>query len=194
MGDPPVLVARLALPDGDLNVGAGEVVELPDDPRHVAALIGVAGRHRGDRITLAARRLDRLAPDARVRAGLAAVSSIEVAPDVSIRDHLAAVVGRRRGDATLAGTPLLAGRGDDPAGLLSGGERRVLAWLVADATTPRAVVLDRAGTGLDPVAFRWVHGVLDNWLDRGVAVVVRVGRDEEARWRTHRADGSTRAA
>lgn len=190
----PLLDARLALPDGHLMVPAGAIVEIPDDPRYVAALVGRADRGQRHRVALAGRHLDRLGPAARVRAGLAAVSGTEVAQDVSVGDHLAAITGRRRAGAALGEVPLLAGRGQDPAGLLSGGERRVLAWLVAVATAPRAVVLDRAGTGLDPAALEWAHSTLDAWLDRGVAVVIRVGRTQERAWIERTADGTPRHA
>jgi Fe-S cluster assembly ATPase SufC len=88
--------------------------------------------------------------------------------------------------------PALADRATDPAGVLSGGERRILGWLVAASIGPRAVVLDRAGTGLDTTALAWAHGTIDGWLDAGVAVLVRPGRAEEHRWVTHRADGTRR--
>lgn len=195
----PLLSAQLALPDGELTVAAGELVALPDDPRHVHALLGVgstsfgpaaSGRHR---VRLAGRRLDRRSRAARVRAGLVGVGSGAVAPDVTVAEHLAAVHGRADANRRLAEAPLLAGRGGDPAGVLSGGERRVLDWLVADALRPRAAVLDRPGTGLDPDALAWAHRMLDRWLDAGAAVVLRVGRDDEARWLYVRADGTPRS-
>lgn len=195
----PLLWARLALPDGELDVVAGQLVRLPDDPRHVGALLGTeratsAGGARRHHVRLAGRRLDRRARPARVRAGLVGVGSGAVAPDVTVVDHLAAVHGRADAQRRLAEAPLLVDRGDDPAGVLSGGERRLLDWLVADALGPRAAVLDRPATGLDPVALAWAHAVLDRWLDAGAAVVLRVGRDDEERWFDRRADGTPRAA
>ncbi len=62
----------------------------------------------------------------------------EVAPDVSVLDHLAATVtSPARARELLASAPLLAGRAGDLAGVLSGGERQVLAVLRAVATDPR---------------------------------------------------------
>jgi ABC-type lipopolysaccharide export system ATPase subunit len=191
----PLLDATLRTRSGapvEVRCEAGEIVPLPDDDQVLAALVG-EHRRAGDRIALAGRQLARRAPAGRVRAGLAVVSGAEVAADVSVLDHLAAATGRRRAAELLAGSPLLADRADDPAGVLSGGERRVLGWLLAGAVDPRVVVLDRAGTGLDDDSLNWAHGVVDGWLEHGVGLLVREGRAEEARWRTHRADGGARA-
>lgn len=248
-----VLEARLALPDGRFEVGAGELVRLPDDHRHVAALLGIRetqvdGDHHPGRgaprpasrprpegdshedahpvgrapnrspdrapdrspdrapdrapdrvpdrsrhhVLLAGRRLDRRGQAARARAGLVGVGNGAVAPDVTVLDHLVAVCRRPEAQDRLAGAPLLAHRGADPAGVLSGGERRVLDWLVADALRPRALVLDRPATGLDPDALTWAHTLLDRWLDAGVAALLRVGRADESRWLDQRADGRPR--
>jgi hypothetical protein len=176
-----------------VTCAGGEIVVLPDDEALVAAIVG-EDRGGDHRIELAGQRVDRRSPAGRVRAGLAAVRGSEVAGDVSVRDHLIGACGRRRATELLDGASLLAARGDDPAGVLSGGERRVLGWLLAVAAEPCAAVLDRAGTGLDAVSLRWAHQVVDRWVDAGVAVLLRPGRPEEARWVTHRADGRPRSA
>lgn len=172
----------------ELVVLPGEAVELPGEPGLIAGLTG----GRLHRLEIAGRRIERRSPALRVRAGLAVVSGAPVAPELRVVDHLAAVVPAEEAAELLASAPLLAHRGADPAGVLSGGERLVLAWLVACAVAPRAVVLDRAGAGLDAATLRWAHGVVDGWLDAGIAVAVRVGRIEERRWLTHRADGTPR--
>lgn len=157
--DPPVLA-----------VGPGDVLTV-DDRRIVAALTGSdapPGRHR---VLLDGRRLDRRSPAQRVAAGLATVADAPIAPDVAVRDHLSVVVRPDRAEELLAGCPRLAGRGDDPAGWLSGGERRLLAWLRAEATGPRAVVLDGAFRGLDAGSRAWAEDRLARWVERGVAVV-----------------------
>jgi branched-chain amino acid transport system ATP-binding protein len=174
-----------------LDLAPGGIALLPDDDRAVSALVGSRPRPPGQ-VALDGRRLDRRSPARRVRAGLATVSGVEVAGDLSVLDHLAAVTTRGAARQRLAGVPTLADRAADPAGVLSGGEQRLLGWLVAAATEPRVVVLDRAGTGLDAAALAWAHRTVDDWLDAGVAVVVRPGRAEEHRWVSHRADGSPR--
>lgn len=174
------LEAVLHLPDGVLRlaVAAGEVAEVP-----AAAVPNLVGRvDRRDRLHLDGRRLDRRTTAGRVRAGFAFVTGTAVAADVSVRDHLAAGTSTRAADALLAETPLLRGRGGDLAGVLSGGERRVLAVLRAAAAQPRAVLLDAAGEGLDPSSLAWVGAQVARWRDAGTAVVVRVGRPEERTW------------
>lgn len=175
-----MLDARLHLPDGvlELAVAPGEAVEVPASA--VPALVRRTDAR--DRIWLDGRRLDRRGTAGRVRAGLGLVTDPVVAPEVSIVDHLAAVTSRRRAAALVASSPLLAGRGGDPAGVLSGGERRVLAVLRAAAVRPRVVVLDAAGAGLDPDGLAWVGDVVAAWRDEGVSLLVRIGRPEERAW------------
>ncbi len=187
-----VLDARLALPGGTsrhLTLAPGDAVLLGDDdgPSVVAALLEGPGSLRRrlrprHRIVVNGRRLHRLGAARRVRRGLAAVHGAPVAADVSVLDHLAAVAGRRDAARLLADAPLLAGRGSDPAGLLSGGERLVLAWLTCQAVHPQVVVLDRAGVGLHADTLRWADGVVARWRAAGTAVVVRAGRTEERAW------------
>jgi hypothetical protein len=195
VADPPRLRLRVDDPAApvDLAVPAGSVVLLPDDERLVRWLAG-EDRDRRVRLTLDGRRIDRRAADARVRRGLAVVRGTDVADDVAVLDHLASACGRRRACELLASSPLLAHRGQDPAGVLSGGERRVLGWLLAAAVAPRAVVLDRAGTGLDRSSLDWAHRRVDTWVDAGAAVLVRPGRPEERAWASCRADGRPRAS
>lgn len=174
------LDAILHLPDGvrELHVAAGGGVEVDADTvAHLADRLD-----RRDRVRVDGRRVDRYRTAGRVRRGLGLVTAAPVAGDVSVRDHLAAVTSVRRADALVAAAPLLAGRGGDPAGVLSGGERRVLALLRADAVTPRAVVLDGAGEGLDTATLAWAGDLVAGWRRHGVAVLVHVGRAEERRW------------
>lgn len=171
MAERPRLHAELDLdPPALLEVPAGQVMRTADH-RVVRAVTGLgspAGHHR---ILIDGRRLDGLSPARRVVAGLGIVDDAPVAPEVPVLDHPAASTSRRRAEELLAGCPPLAGRGADPAGWLSGGERRLLAWLVCDATDPAAVVLDGAFRGLDPSATAWAEQRLGTWLERGVAVL-----------------------
>lgn len=165
-----------------LRVAAGQVrlLDVDEAAPVLAAVLGAGPR--GATVLVAGRRLRGRGLAGRVRRGLAVVSGAPVAADVKVADHLAAVVGAGRARALLAEAPLLAGRGDDPAGVLSGGERRVLAWLRAQAVDPHVVVLDRAGEGLDTATMQWAGRVVAQWADSGVAVVVRAGRAEERAW------------
>lgn len=184
------LSATLRLPGGaarlDLGPGQAHLLTGPEGPAAVAALTGleVAGRAPGSghRIHLAGRPLHRRSPARRVRAGLGMVVGAPVAEDVTALDHLAAVAGVRRARRALACTPRLVGRGHLPAAMLSGGERRLIAWLRCDLTEPGAVVLYAAGTGLDPASMAWAGERVSAWRRAGVAVVVCPGRPEEREW------------
>lgn len=179
------MTARLAVTHPDLpdpvEVDAGEVVALSDDVAELVVDV-VLGRDRRGRVALDGRSVRGRGLAGRVRHGLAVVAGAPVAPDVTVHDHLAAVLGGRGATDVLAGAPLLIGRGPDPAGVLSGGERRVLAWLRARALAPRAVLLDRAGEGLDVDTIAWAGAVVATWAAEGVAVLVRPGRVEERAW------------
>lgn len=168
---------RLARP---VAVAPGEV-RLLDGPDAADVVATLLGTDRAGTVLLDGRPL-RGGISRRVRRGLAVVSGAPVAPDVSVHDHLAAALGARGADEVLASAPLLAGRGGDPAGVLSGGERRVLAWLRARASRPRAVVLDHAAEGLDADTLVWAGRVVSGWAADGVAVLVRPGRVEEREW------------
>lgn len=166
--------------DAPLLVPAGAAV-LVDGERADAIVGTLVGRDGSGTVHLDGRRL-RGGPARRVRRGLAVVSDAPVAADVSVHDHLAAVAGARGARGLLADAPLLRGRGVDPAGVLSGGERRVLAWLRARALGPRAVLLDGAGEGLDADTLAWAGALVAAWRSEGAAVVVRPGRTEERAW------------
>lgn len=187
------LVVHLDVPGGavDLTAEAGEVRLLPGGAEVIAALT-TAERERAHRLVLDGRRLEGAGRARRVRAGLIVLDPPEFAGDVSVRDHLAAVVRPAHADQLLAQVPQLTARRKEPAGVLSGGERRLLGWLAAIALRPQCVVLDRAGTGLDVHSLAWAHGVIDGWLARGTVVLIRPGRVEETAWAATTADGKPR--
>jgi ABC-type branched-subunit amino acid transport system ATPase component len=180
-----LLRAHLVLPDADrpVEVTAGTVTRLPS-ARAARAVAGLddGDRRAGHRVVLAGRRIDRLHPARRVAAGLGVVVDAPVAGDVSVLDHLAAVVPPARARSLLAQCPLLAGRDDDPAGVLSGGERRALAWLTCLATTPKVVVLDAATRGFDPDARAWADEHVSTWLAAGVGLLVHPTAPLEEGW------------
>ena len=179
-----LLRARIRLPTGthELSVerGGATVVEGPHADAVVHALVD--RDPAAEEVELAGTSIRRLDLAARARRGLAVVGTGSVAPDLSVRDHLAAVTTSTRADELLADPPLVAGRGGAPAGVLSGGERRVLGFLRAQALEPVVVVLDRAGAGLDDDVLAWAGRRAASWRRRGIALVVRPTRPEEGGW------------
>lgn len=176
-GRPRLRVVGESGPTVEVAAGQARVLADPDGASVLAVLRGDAP----GRIEVDGRRV-RSRPAARVRAGLVVVSDAAVADDVSIVDHLAAVVGPGHAADVLGGAPLLAGRGEDPAGVLSGGERRVLALLAAFALRPRVIVLDGADAGLDPATRRWLGESLRGAQEEGCAVIVRASRTQDVQW------------
>lgn len=177
--------------DLDLAVPAGAAVDLTpvgvagsEDvaTARVAWLAGYRGPWRRRSLLLDGRPLGYRRAAARVRAGVVAVAPPVLAAEVSIRDHLAAAAPVARVDAVLAQVPRLRGRGDEPAGVLSGGERQMVAWARATLVAPRVLVLDRAATGLDGETFAWASAQVAAWRSAGCVVLVRVGRPDEAVW------------
>lgn len=164
---PARLVARLA-DAGEVTVRAGELVTVPD-PALLALVAGLVPRAAGE--VRVDGKVVRGGPAARARRGIAAVLDAPVAPEVPVVDHLAARVGSADARAALGSCPLLAGRDDDPAGVLSGGERRALAWLRAVVLHPRVVVLHDATVGLDPETISWTEEIVEGWLAGGAAVL-----------------------
>lgn len=161
---------RVEAAPGTAQLVAGEVVD-----------VLTAGPQPPGTVVLDGRDLSRWDRARRVRAGLVVLGEVVVAPDVSILDHLVAV-DRGRAHEVLADAPLLAGRGDDPAGWLSGGERQVLGWLSTILARPSAVVLDVAGRGLDQPTLAWADRVVGGWLESDIPVLVHPGRSEEEHW------------
>lgn len=165
----------------ELRLDPGEITLVDGD--RGGAVVAALLDGRPERLRIAGRSLRRAGLARRVRAGLGIVAaSAPLAPDVTVLDHLAAIRTVRRAHDLLAGAPLLAGRGADPAGVLSGGERRMLAWLRCVLTDPSVVLLDRAGTGLAPEVLSWCQDQITRWRNQQVALIVRPGRDEERAW------------
>jgi ABC-type sugar transport system ATPase subunit len=168
--------------DLDLDLSAGGAAVLPDRADVVAWLGGRRRAAPGDDLRVDGRRLAHRPVAASVRAGLVVVGDPPLAPAVSVVDHLAAITSRSAASTLLTQVPRLAGRGDDPAGVLSGGERRLLGWARAILLGPRVVVLDRAATGLDTDATAWAAAQVARWRAEGTVTRVRAGRTEEVHW------------
>jgi branched-chain amino acid transport system permease protein len=86
--------------------------------------------------------------------GIAIVSEREkVFPTLSVLDNLRAVgLSAREAGATIDRIPELARLGSRPAGLLSGGQRQLLALSAVVARRPKAILVDELSLGLAPIA------------------------------------------
>jgi urea transport system ATP-binding protein len=148
----------------NLEVGAGEVVALmgrngvgkSTTLRAITGLLPV----RAGTILFAGRRIDRLAPDARARAGIGYVpQGRDIFPHLTVEENLrlGLVVQPRSRAAARAGLdrvfslfPVLQEMLARKGGVLSGGQQQQLAIGRALLTEPRLLILDEPTEGIQP--------------------------------------------
>jgi branched-chain amino acid transport system permease protein len=145
--------------------------------RAVAGLVPAQGQLR-----LAGRDLSVLRPEHRAVAGVALVSGARpVFPDLTVRDNLrvGGYLTHRSHAAFTAATqhvlavaPSLAQRMDTRAGVLSGGEQRLLALAQSLYRRPAILLADELTLGLDRDAQETTLRLLRLFADEGVGVVV----------------------
>ena len=147
----------LVLPAGEIGAlvgrnGAGKTSLL----RAIAGFMKVEGVTVSGSVRLGDTVLDRMRPERRGDNGVVLVSERDkVFPNVTVVDHLR-ILGLSRKDARSALDRFapLRGRYDSPAGLLSGGQRQLLALAVAMAREPKLLLVDEASQGLAPIAIQ----------------------------------------
>ena len=166
-----------------LEVRPGEVVVLlgrngAGKTTTMAGLLGFV-RTRARRLELDGADMARLAPYKRVRAGLGYVpQGGRVFAGLSVRENLEVVRGRSGGGDgwTVARAfdafPKLRDLEDRDAGLLSGGERQMLAVARALMANPAIVVLDEPSEGLSPVAVEGLGELVEKLREDGVGVLL----------------------
>ncbi len=105
---------------------------------------------------------------------------------LSVRENLECFAGlygtvdpRGRIDGALAAVNL-ADRAADPCGTLSKGLRQRVALARALLSDPELLFLDEPTAGLDPVAAREVHALIEGLRERGVTIFLTTHRLEEA--------------
>jgi branched-chain amino acid transport system permease protein len=147
----------LVLPAGEIGAlvgrnGAGKTSLL----RAIAGFMKVEGVSVDGSIQLGDTVLDRMRPERRGSHGVVLVSERDkVFPSVNVIDHLRILgLSRANARAALDRFAPLHGRYDSPAGLLSGGQRQLLALAVAMARKPKLLLVDEASQGLAPIAIQ----------------------------------------
>jgi branched-chain amino acid transport system ATP-binding protein len=172
----------------DLRVGAGQALCLigPNGAGKSTILHSIFGLAdiRGGRIEVGGRNVTRLGPNAKLRdAGIAYVlQDSSVFPDMTVERNLwlGGYLMGHRNDARRATErvfdryPSLARRRDEPARVLSGGERRLLELSRALVMRPRLLLVDEPSIGLEPMFIEQIFAMLRDLRDQEQLSIVMV--------------------
>jgi ABC-type branched-subunit amino acid transport system ATPase component len=172
-----------AVSDVSLTVAPGTVVAVlgRNGAGKTSLLRGLSGFLPSERVRvtgsvrLGGRELAGATPQYAYRHGVVLVPERDkVFPNVSVADHMRLVGVRSPGDVAIDGFDAIARRWDSRAGLLSGGERQMLALAMAWAHRPRVLLIDELSLGLAPVISKRLLGLVREQLSvtGGSAIVV----------------------
>ena len=171
----------------DLRLGRGQLLCLvgPNGAGKSTILHAIFGLAdiRGGRVEVGGRNVTRLGPNAKLReAGIAYVlQDSSVFPDMTVERNLwlGGYLMRDRADARQAAErvferyPSLARRRNDPARVLSGGERRLLELSRALVMRPRLLLIDEPSIGLEPAFVDSIFEMLRDLRDReGLSILM----------------------
>jgi branched-chain amino acid transport system ATP-binding protein len=142
------------------------------------ALLGMLPLRAGQ-VFLDGRDITGLAPQARVKAGLAFVPQTDnVFRTMSVRENLemGAYLDRRQMGAAMdrvfALFPVLKDKAGQLAGELSGGQRQQVAFGRALMTRPSALLLDESTAGVSPVVMKEILARIQEIRAAGLAVLI----------------------
>jgi urea transport system ATP-binding protein len=166
----------------DLEIHPGEVVALMGrngvgKTTTLRSITGVLPIRSGS-IRFAGEAIDRLAPDARARAGLGYVpQGRDIFPHLTVEENLQVglVVHGRRGAAARAGLervfslfPVLKEMLSRKGGVLSGGQQQQLAIGRALLTNPKLLILDEPTEGIQPSIIEQIGDTLKKLKTEGL--------------------------
>ena len=172
----------------NLEVRAGELVALMgrNGVGKTTTLRSITGLRsiRAGSITLAGRRIDRMNPDARARAGIGYVpQGRDIFPHLTIEEnlHVGLVVHRRKGaeardalDQVYALFPVLKDMLSRKGGVLSGGQQQQLAIGRALLTKPKLLILDEPTEGIQPSIIDQIGDALKSLKSDGSLAILLV--------------------
>ncbi len=170
----------------DLEVNEGEIVVMlgangAGKTTTMRAISGVIARH--GEITFDGHNIQKVGPDAIVRAGIAQVPQGRgTFPELSVEDNLrAGAYVRRDGSGAVQADidkwfelfPRLAERRSQRAGSLSGGEQQMLAIARALMSRPRLLLCDEPSMGLAPMITQELFQMIERLnRDEGLSVLL----------------------
>jgi branched-chain amino acid transport system ATP-binding protein len=172
--------ASVVLEDVSLSLEAGDSLALlgrngVGKSTLLLTMMGFTSVHGGT-VRWQGRDLRRVAPHARVRAGIGWVPQERLMfPSLSVHEHLQ--VAARPGAWDISRIydvfPRLAERGRNMGNQLSGGEQQMLAIARALMTNPRVLLLDEPMEGLAPLIVQELLGVIRRLVrESGLSVIV----------------------
>ncbi len=183
--DLSVAYGSVVVLDGvDFSVAAGEVVALlgtngAGKSTLLRAVSGVLPARRG-RVLLDDVDMTRLHPSRRVRRGLVQMPGGRATfPGLTVLENLrlgglrmSAAERKGRMDVVLEQFPVLAERGGQLAGTMSGGQQQMLALARALMTKPKVLMIDELSLGLAPAVVGELLAAVVALRDQGVGVVI----------------------